>query len=338
MPDLRIASDDDRLMIHADGEVLAEYVFRPDHPTFESPRPYLSPIRTLGGETVSLYRPHDHVWHKGIAWSLPVVGDENFWGGPTFVRGEGYVQLPNNGEQRHVAFETGEADAPAAGTANDGVARIRERLDWVTQAGETIFHEVRLLAASVIADDAWLLGFATALTDTTGRAVPIGSPTTRGRENAGYGGLFWRGPRSFTGGRVLAPGVAGGDELRGTRAPWMGFTGRHDESGTASTIVMVDDPGNLQHPPQWFARSEEFACLCPAPFFSEEHLIEPGATMALRYGVVIADGEADPARAGVLAAAASERLPALLGPHPAGLRGTAGVAAVPGGAESPGAP
>ena len=51
----------------------------------------------------------------------------------------------------------------------------------------------------------------------------------------------------------------------------MGFSGRHDGSGGASTVVMVDDPGNVQHPPQWFARTEEFACLCPAPFFSEEH-------------------------------------------------------------------
>jgi len=324
MPDLRIARDDDRLMIHAGGEVLAEYVFRPDHPTFESPRPYLSPIRTLGGETVSLYRPHDHVWHKGIAWSLPVVGDENFWGGPTFVRDEGYVQLPNNGEQRHVGFEAGETtetDAAAGATTGDRIARVRERLDWVTQAGEAILREERTLAASVIAGDAWLLGFATALTNTTDRAIPIGSPTTRGRENAGYGGLFWRGPRSFTGGQVLAPGVAGGDELRGTRAPWMGFTGRHDETGTASTIVMVDDPGNLQHPPQWFARSEEFACLCPAPFFSEEHVIEPDATMTLRYGVVIADGASDPDRAGALAALASERLPGLLGPVAAGTWG-----------------
>ena len=309
MPDLRIARDDDRIIIHADGEVLAEYVFRPAHPTFESPRPYLSPIRTLGGETVSLYRPHDHVWHKGIAWSLPVVGDENFWGGPTFVRGEGYVQLPNNGEQRHVGFEPTDAGARVPGTA-----RCVERLAWITQAGETIFGEERTLAASVIDDSAWLLGFATSMTNVTDRPIPIGSPTTRGRENAGYGGLFWRGPRSFTGGRVLAPGVAGGDELRGTRAPWMGFTGRHDGSDAASTVVMVDDPANLQHPTQWFARSEEFACLCPAPFFSEEHVVEPGATMRLRYGVVIADGAADPDRAARLAGAAAVKLPGLLGP------------------------
>jgi hypothetical protein len=308
MPDLRIARDDDRIMVHAGGAVLAEYVFAPAHPTFESPRPYLSPIRTLGGATVSLYRPHDHVWHKGISWSLPVVGDENFWGGPTFVRGEGYVQLPNNGEQRHLGFE------PADGAASvPNGARCVERLDWVTQAGERVFDERRTLAASVLDDEAWLLGFATRMANVTERSIPIGSPTTRGRENAGYGGLFWRGPRSFTGGSVLAPGVAGGDELRGIRSAWMGFTGRHDETDAASTVLIVDDPGNLQHPPQWFARSEEFACLCPAPFFSDEHVIEPGATMSLRYGVVIADGASDPERAARLAEAAAARLPELLG-------------------------
>ena len=50
----------------------------------------------------------------------------------------------------------------------------------------------------------------------------------------------------------------------------MGFAGRHDGTGGSSTIVIVDDAGNPQHPPQWFARTEQFACLNPAPFFSEE--------------------------------------------------------------------
>ena len=322
-------SHDDRLGLTAGDRVLAEYVHRPGDPRLESPRPYLSPIRTLSGEVVSLYRPHDHVWHKGIAWSLPVVGDENFWGGPTFVRGEGYVQLTNNGTQRHREF----ADAPATPDApTDGPARVVETLDWLTEPGEILFDERRTLAAAILdadatdspgtprspgtpgtpASGAWLLAFETRMRNVTERAIPIGSPTTRGRENAGYGGLFWRGPRSFTGGDVLAPGVAGGDELRGTRAPWMGFSGRHDGSGGASTVVMIDDPANVQHPPQWFARRDEFACLCPAPFFSEEHIVEPGETLVLRYGVVVADGASDPERAARLAAAASVALNNLL--------------------------
>ena len=71
----------------------------------------------------------------------------------------------------------------------------------------------------------------------------------------------------------------------------MGFSGRHDGTGGASTVVMVDDPGNLQHPPQWFARTEQFACLCPAPFFSEELPLAHGQTITFRYAVVVASGE-----------------------------------------------
>lgn len=303
---IRTEERDDRVLIIDDDVVLAEYVHRPTDVQLESPRPYLSPIRTRTGELVSLFRPHDHVWHKGIAWSLPVVGDENFWGGPTFVSGQGYVQLPNNGTQLHREFD--ERSDAAAG------ARLVERLDWVTEAGETVFDERRTIGATLLdGEEAWLLAFETRMHNVSDRDLPIGSPTTRGRENAGYGGLFWRGPRSFTGGDLLAPGVAGGDELRGIRAPWMGFSGRHDGSGAASTIVMVDDPGNVQHPTQWFARSEEFACICPAPFFSEEHTVAAGDTLVLRYGVVIADGASDPVRAGDLAAAGAAGLPDLLG-------------------------
>lgn len=304
MSRIRIDTTDGRLGFTADSVVLAEYVHRPDNPQLESPRPYFSPIRTRAGELVSLYRPHDHVWHKGITWSLPVVGDENFWGGPTFVDGRGYVQLPNNGTQHHRAFPVVDDESTAA--------RFVEALDWVTESGEQLFEEQRTVAATLIDDDSWLLAFDTRMRNVGGRTIPIGSPTTRGRENAGYGGLFWRGPRSFTGGSVLAPGIAGGDELRGTRAPWMGFTGRHDITGASSTIVMIDGPENLQHPPQWFARSEEFACLCPAPFFSEEHEVEPGAVLHLRYGVIVADGASDPDRAAALAAAGSAELQELL--------------------------
>jgi hypothetical protein len=59
----------------------------------------------------------------------------------------------------------------------------------------------------------------------------------------------------------------------------MGFAGRHDETDAHSPVLMVDDAANPSHPPQWFARTEEFACLSPAPFFSEELTVEDGATV-----------------------------------------------------------
>ncbi|UAJ77798.1 PmoA family protein [Leifsonia sp. ZF2019] len=284
-----------------DGDVeLFRYVYRPEHPQVESPRPYLHPLRTRSGALVSLYRPHDHVWHKGITWSLPVVEDENFWGGPTYVHGRGYTALPNNGSQRH----RGDLRVTAEGDA----VVLDHELDWVTQSGELWFAERRTLSATPVSDDAWALTFATALRNVRGAAISLGSPTTRGRENAGYGGLFWRGPRSFTGGTLVAPGVRGGDELRGQRHEWMAFAGRHDETDDASVLLMLDDASNVQHPPQWFARTAEFAALNPAQFFSEEHVVPADGLLRLRYGVGVASGTADDAPA--LAAAVRQALAA----------------------------
>ncbi|RVX38521.1 methane monooxygenase PmoA-like [Nonomuraea polychroma] len=262
---------------------LFSYVYRPDTPVLESPKPYLHPIRTVGGALVSLFRPHDHVWHKGIAWSLPHVGEHNFWGGPTYVHGKSYVQVENNGSATHREMTTL--------TAEDKRVEIGHTLDWTSQAGAPVIEEQRSLAATVLDEATWALVFDTTMTNVSGGTLHFGSPTTKGRENAGYGGLFWRGPRSFTGGIIQSPAGAGGDELRGTRAEWFGFRGRHDETGEHSTIVMVDDAANPQHPPQWFARSEDFACLCPAPFFSEEVPLPDGETLRFRYAVVIADGD-----------------------------------------------
>lgn len=279
---------DSHVAVRDGGVELFRYTYVPDSPVLESPKPYLHPLRTRAGHVVSLFRPHDHVWHKGIAWSLPVVGDENFWGGPTYVHGQFYVQLPNNGTQQHV----GGVDIATGETVTIG-----HDLHWITQAGARILTERRELTASVIDDDAWALTFSTRLTNVSQAPIVFGSPTTKGRENAGYGGLFWRGPRSFTGGTLVAPGASGGDDLRGSRQEWMGFVGRHDHIDATSIVLMVDDTENPHHPPQWFARSEEFAALNPAPFFSDEFTIAPGETARFRYGVGIADAESDAAPA-----------------------------------------
>ena len=282
-----------------DGSPLATYVYAPDDVQLESPKPYLHPVRTVGGDLVSLLRPHDHVWHKGIAWSLPNVGAHNFWGGPTYLRDEGYRQLDNDGSmdhQRVIALD-----------ASGDRVHLAHELAWhaePTAEGPTapLVREERSLEVTVPAPDAWVLVFATTMINVSDGPLDIGSPTTNGRENAGYGGLFWRGPRSFTGGTILAPGYAGGEEVRGRRAEWMGFTGRHDGSGGASTLIAVDDTANPQHPPQWFMRTEMFACMNPAPFFSAEVPFAPGQSLAFRYAVVVADGGADPDRGEQLAA------------------------------------
>lgn len=265
------------------GAELFRYVYRPWDPPLESPRPYLDPVRTLGGDVVSLYRPHDHVWHKGIAWSLSNVGEQNFWGGVTYLPDEGYRQLDNNGSMRHDGFE-------AVGVAH-GVARLDERLTWIASTGEPWIAERRSIDAEALPDaGAWRLGFSTTMTSVHPAPIPIGSPTTAGRDNAGYSGLFWRGPRSFSHGTVLMPDATGDDDMMGRRGPWLAYVGQHDGHGRASTLLFADDAANFCHPTPWFVRTGMFACVCPAPFFSREYRLEPGASLTLRYRVYVADG------------------------------------------------
>ena len=283
-----------------DGTELFRYVYRPDDPPLESPRPYFHPVRTLGGDVVTIYRPHDHVWHKGIALSLPHVDDDNFWGGPTF-RGGGYVQLPNDGAIGHDAFD----QALVVGD----IVRIDERLTWVTEAGQHKITERRRIAVTAWpGDGAWGMSFETTLVNVTTTGITFASPTTEGRPNAGYGGLFWRGPRSFTGGTVMLPDEAGGDELMGRRAPWLAFTGQHDGNEQFSTLVFADDPDNFTFPTQWFVRSTPFAAACPAPFFDKTRALPPGEGLTLRYGIAIADGQRDAPGCARLAAVAADLL------------------------------
>jgi Methane oxygenase PmoA len=273
---------DDRASVQArwDGAELFRYVYRPDDPPLESPRPYLHPVRTLAGEPVTDCRPVDHPWHKGISWSLPNVGTENFWGGPTYRRGDGYLQLDNNGTIRHDRFDAIGADGRQAG--------LTEQLTWLTAAGEALFAERRRITATVVRErSAWSCSFGIMLRNVSGRMIVIGSPTTEGRENAGYGGLSWRGPAAFAGGRVLTPEGAGAGEVMGWRGPWLAF------ATPAATLIFRDSPANPGFPCRWFVRTLPYACVCPAPFFATEVPVPAAAELTLRYEVVVATGELD---------------------------------------------
>ncbi|MGP3932910.1 PmoA family protein [Nonomuraea sp. KM88] len=294
---LRLTDERGRaLTLTSDGVDLFRYVYGPWDRRLESPRPYFHPLRTRSGRLVSLYRPWDHVWHKGIAWSLPNVGTQNFWGGVTYYRDRGYVQADNNGAIVHDGFDSISSGA-------DRMA-VKESLTWVASTGEPWFTERRSFGA-LLGEHGWTLAYATEFTNVSGATVPIGSPTTEGRPNAGYGGLFWRGPRSFSNGRVYLDGRTGGDEMMGERGTWLAYSGDHDEVDASSTLVFVDDGPDDEpddEPVQWFVRTGIFACVCPAPFFDVVRPVEPGASLAFRYAVTIADGDPGPDGAARIAA------------------------------------
>jgi hypothetical protein len=132
------------------------------------------------------------------------------------------------------------------------------------------------------------------LTNLRSEPLIFGSPTTNGRELAGYTGFFWRGPRSFTEGTVIAADGGSGQEMMGKAARWLAFVGQHDEVDRASTLLFVDHPDNKGT--HWFVRSTPFAAVNPSFAFHDTVELAPGEALTLRYRLVIASGEWDRSR------------------------------------------
>ncbi|WP_435213125.1 PmoA family protein [Streptomyces sp. bgisy034] len=272
----------------ANGTEILRYVYRPDPEAFESRKPYAHPVRTLAGYTVTGYRPSDHRWHKGLQMTASHLSGQNFWGGNCYVRGQGYLPLPERvGSMRHDGF-------PVFAVEDDRLT-VAEELTWIENGGEEWAREVRGLTVHSVDEEAgaWALDWSIRLTNTRAEPLRFGSPTTEGREMAGYTGLQWRGPRDFTGGTAFAPGSdADAEKLMGSQSPWLAFTTEHDDIDGHSTLVFAHAPENLRalHESHWFVRSEPIPTVAFSWAFFEEFELPPGESFAYRYRVVFADG------------------------------------------------
>jgi hypothetical protein len=284
---LRITARDERsLAITAGDTDIATYVFDPDVPAVEARKPYLHPLRTLSGALVSAFRPWDHRWHKGMQMTSSHLSGQNFWGGKTFRLGEGYLWLDNVGRMRHDAFDISE---------QDGEVTVTESLSWMTSKEERWVVEERTLRFSLAQSDerAWIVDFSSVVRNTRGMPLVMGSPTTHGRPDAGYTGLFWRGPRSWTGGEIIAAGGKGGEEMMGREAPWLAITGQHDEIEGGATMLFFAGTSTASVPITWFVRSQPFAAINPSPAFHDEVTIGVDEHLELQHRAVVFDAVLD---------------------------------------------
>ncbi len=279
--------------IGADAVELARYVYEPFPQRWEAPKPYIHPLRTLAGDVVTIFRPHDHRWHKGLQLTATDVSGTNIWGGHTYVRGEGYQVLDNLGAMRPDG-------PPAVHTGPDEVV-VEHGLEWVDGADAPLAAERRTLRLHAVDTDggSYALDVTTRITGAGDRPLTLESPNVRGLPGSGYSGLWWRGPRSFTDGTLVTPdGVVPEDDLRGTSVadvPWVAYIGRHDDVDRSSTLVFTVAPENKGDTAHWFTRTGDFAGVNPSWAFHEPLVIPAGGSIERRYRVVVATGEHPPA-------------------------------------------
>ncbi|MEV4427498.1 PmoA family protein [Streptomyces sp. NPDC049602] len=292
------------------GRVVARYTTRPESAADHSPRPFLHPVTTLAGLPVTETAPEDHPHHLGAGVAVPDVAGHNFWGGRTFVRGRGSVELDNHGVQRHDGFKLCDPDG------------FVEELSW-TAGGERLLREHRTVAAAALTDSAWALDLTFSLTNVSGRDLSIGSPATNGRPGAAYGGFFWRAPKEPTAPVVFAAGPtdsgpdgsgagrsgagrsgagrsgadgSGADgeaAVHGVTADWVAL------AGDGWTLVFAGATAQTRCDP-WFVRAAEYPGVGSSLAYDARLPVAAGETFVRRVVTVVADGRLDRAGAAAL--------------------------------------
>ena len=272
--------NNESLVLFVAGRPVGRYITRPELPPRLSPRPHLHPVTTLAGTAVTELSPADHIHHLGVGVAVPDVEGHNFWGGRTYVRGQGPTELDNHGAQRHTAFQLRDPDG------------FVEELRWMAAGGE-LLRERRTVAATELTESAWALDFTFSLTNTTAEDLSIGSPATNGRPGAAYGGFFWRARKEADAPRVFTAAAEGEEAVHGNRADWLAL------AGATWTLVFAGATEPTRRDP-WFVRTAEYPGVGSSLAHGERLPIPAGETVVRRIVTVVADGCLDRAGAAAL--------------------------------------
>ncbi len=253
-----------------------------------SPRPVLHPVRTLNGVVVTAQHPADHDWHTGIGMAISDVSGTNFWGGRTYVHGQGYVLLDDHG--RIVG------EPPVLGDES-----FTQALHWIGHDGSVLLREQRLIGWAAMNPQSWKLTFESSLRADAG--AKLASPGSKGRIGGGYGGFFWRFP-DCDNVEVFTDQARGEVEVHGTVARWVAwsadFAAGPAMSGPATIVIAA--PGAAEAGEPWFVRVRDYPGIGSALAWDSPAVLAPGAVLRRRFDVAIADGRLTEARARSLAA------------------------------------
>ena len=253
-----------------------------------SPHPFLHPVRTLGGFPVTDAHPADHDWHVGIGVAVQDVNGWNLWGGRTYVRDTGYTWLDDHGRIQHLRWN------------ERGPGRADEELAWVDGRGGELLRERRELRCgpAVVESQnivgAWVLELTFTLSIPAGAdfdTVKLGSPGSNGREAGGYGGFFWRLPRTDEL-AVRTPDAAGETDVHGAVADWLALSLTTGDD-SATIVVMPTDPVTAAD--RWFVRCSGYPGFGSSLAWDEPVRVARSRPVRRGFRAIIADGRCDPA-------------------------------------------
>jgi hypothetical protein len=228
----------------------------------DGPKPFVHPLRTPAGHSLTRLEPPDHPWHRGLWFTFKFVNGENFW-----------EENGAHGTQVHVGAD---------------------RIEWVRPNGDVVLHERRVLTHEPLDDDAYALDWSSVIT----AAADAQLDRTPFQGWGGYGGLTLRGRADWRDTRLmLAGGAETGDRVLGVSARWCDLSGVLD-GGEHAGLAVLDAPSNPRHPVPWYAstRSPVYGddgwsnFLNAALLFDGPLALERGEELCVDYRVIVHDG------------------------------------------------
>jgi hypothetical protein len=292
-----------RVEIAIDGRPFTSYLY----PT-SLQKPVLYPIRSAGGAVVTRGYPleprpgerADHPHHVGHWFNYGEVNGYDFWGHSEATPA---ANKPKMGTIVHKGIaraeggaERGELAVTAEWVIPDGTVLLTEETRFVFSGGPG--------RRAIDRTTTWRAADRTvSFTDTKEGAFgirvarPLDHPA-KGPEplvTADGTGTERRVDPSTPTGRYIASDGRTGEEVWGTRGPWMGLTGTID--GQQVTLAILDHPSNHGHPTYWHARGYGLFAANPIGqhgYDPEQKpvtlTLQPGESLTFRHRILVQDG------------------------------------------------
>jgi hypothetical protein len=238
------------------------------------PKPFVHPLATLDGTTLTDFEPADHPWHRGLWFSWKYINGVNYWEENKDTRlGEGHTVVT----------------AAKATPHDDLSATIELEVAYRPPGKEPVLKEKRVLQFSRPDPRGhysidWQADFTVGSEPVElGRTPPPGEPD--GKSWGGYAGLGIRLPMGIQGWHfTTSTGAKGEKEAHGKAAEWVDFT------GPVGGVTIFDHASNPRHPCPWYV-SESLSFFGPAVLFRETARFAPGERFAFRYRILVHGGK-----------------------------------------------
>jgi hypothetical protein len=233
------------------------------------PKPFFHPLHTPAGFCVSLFEPHDHVWHRGLWFTIKYVNGENFW-----------EENDDFGTQNVIV-------PPSVSHGDDGSISFSHDSLWERPLGAgSVLHETRSIVYRPLDEKSYALDWDVSLqaqADLLLDRTPFGTW-------GGYGGLVLRGNRNWQQTKITLADGESYERPIGVPALWGDLSGTFDGGkGKQGGVAIFDHPENVRHPSPWYGANGAGHYLNAAFLFHEPLNLENGQTLRLRYRVLVHD-------------------------------------------------